>query len=281
MSSDFRELLPWQVRFVRSRERKLLLAGREGCGKVTALLRAAVERIDEGAYRGVVIASGEDMREELVRRARALYAHMDLLGAYDESFKTWFFASGAQVRFAVGPHVTGGPYDFVGISRVFDFSYIENRRLMALARPGEGGVVRATELLGQSPRDLYGHRVEVDFRDDAHDDFDEPDRPDPEIADLDRLVRALTRHAQVAPNEHSWKIVRQVAQTVRRAGNHDRAVLVLLDRIDAMDDDKERLDAALDEARHRLAERDPVGALDDGSGCHRTCSSACSLRRAR
>jgi hypothetical protein len=261
----------WQARFIGSTEVSIALEGHENCGKDRTLIEAAAYGVDDPMWRAVVIAIGADEKAELVRATERVYGRLP--GAYAAEFSQWTFLSGAVVRVAgsLQEARAGTGYDSVCLRHIEEFRHSEIPAAARLLRrvPGRTPRLRATHRIDRDWRRYFPARITFDGSD-LDPLFGEPS---PESADLERLVLALTHHLHASLSARTWDAVRDAVQ-VMSPGPHAAETVELVKIVETANDDRGRLLAALDRARHRLAE---MQGAEPGA-CHATCGSSCSLR---
>ncbi|WP_438029045.1 hypothetical protein [Sorangium sp. So ce233] len=274
MPDSFRPEL-FESRFIEDGEARLLLEGERSRRKRELLMRAAFWRVEDPGRRTIVIAATEEERAELVQITHDLY-DAELPGQYTAEFREWRFLSGAVVKIATGLQEAAGfadLFDRLCVNHVEDFGYWELEAMFGLLRTGHGRspTVRATRIPERDVRELFPEAISFKRGGRSFDDLTR--RVSREVAALESVVLALTAHLHATHDGETWKRVVQARLQVPHE-HHEAEFRDLLHAIDTTEVDRTRLIAALERARHRLAEKEgrPAGA------CHRTCSPSCSLR---
>jgi hypothetical protein len=238
------------------------------------LIEAAAEGHQDPLWRAVIICIGAEAKASMVREAGAVYARLSAVYAAEFSSEWLFQSSGAIVRIADGLHEarcsTG--WDMICLDHIEEFRASERLEVPRLLRrvPGRHPRIRATARVDRDWRRQFPARITFDGEDAGDLDVE----PNPEATDLERLVHALTRY-QDTSSDDEWARAVDAARLVA-PGKHDAETSALIKIVDAKDGDEKRLRAALERARHHLAELQGAPA----GSCHRTCRAGCSLRLA-
>ncbi len=263
----------WQQRFIASDEPRIALEGHEACGKQRCLIEAAAYGIDDPVWRAVIITIGAASKAALVRATEAVYGSLPDV-SYSGVFWEWTFAGGAIVRLAGSLQEARAStgYDTVCLEHLEEFrdSEITEARRLLRRVPGRVARLRATRRVNLDWRRHFPARITFEEGDDAEPLFGALSA---EAADLERLVLALTHHLHASMSAGTWDAVRDAIR-VMSTGPHAAETVALVKSVETADDDRGRLLAALDRARHHLAE---LQGAEPGA-CHATCGSTCSLR---
>jgi hypothetical protein len=268
----------WQERFIHSLERSIWLKGPEDCGKQRCLIEVAAVGHEDPLWRAVIICVGQHDKAAMVRATEPIYKRLSAEYAAEFGSEWRFQTSGAVVRIADGVHEARAStgYDVVCLNHIEEFrdSEISEARRLLRRVQGRRPRLRATFRSGREWERHFG--AGILFEDGDEQDLDA--EPTQELTDLERLVVAITIHrASTASGAATgtWERVLDTARSIP-AAPRDAATDTLIKAVDAKDADDKRLSAALDRARHHLAELQGAEA----GACHTTCSSACSLRTA-
>ncbi len=265
----------FEDRFISWAEEVLLLDGERNRRKRELLMRSAFWRIEDPGRRVIVIAATEADRAELVQISHDLY-DAEVPGQYMAEFREWGFLSGAIVKLATGLTEASRfteRFDRVCISHVEDFGYWEIEAMFALVRTGAGRTptVRATRIPERDVRDFFP--AAISFRTGGRSFESLTRRVSREVAALESVVLALTAHLHATHDGDTWNTVIRARLEVPHE-HHEEPFRDLLYAIDTCEADRTLLLAALERARHRLAEKEGGAA----GACHRTCPPTCSLR---
>lgn len=264
----------WQERFVHSLERSIWIKGPEDCGKQRCLIEVAAVGHADPLWRAVIICIGQHDKAAMVRATDPIYTRMSAQYAATFSSEWRFQPSGAIVRIADGVHEARAStgYDVVCLNHVEEFrdSEISEARRLLRRVQGRHPRLRATVRAGREWERHFGAGILFE----EGEDEDLCPEPNPEATGLERLVHALTRY-QDTSSDDEWARAVEAARLIA-PGKHDAETSALVKIVDAKDGDEKRLRAALERARHHLAELQGAPA----GSCHRTCRAGCSLRSA-
>ncbi len=144
---------PRQRAFLARAEDEALYGGAAGGGKSEALVMEALRQVSLPHYRALILRKSYPQLTELIDKSMRYYPKVCPAARYHQTSHTWYFPSGAKVRFASLPHpgdklnFQGLAFDYIAFDELTHFSSEEYMYLISRNRPGGPGTrcyVRAT-----------------------------------------------------------------------------------------------------------------------------------------